>query len=567
MDQFPTEILSQIFPELTFTAKVNFASTCKKWRDFIRDSTLYQDLTVDGTSHTSAFKNFFEDHPEYRDKVHSLHLSSTDIEISAVLALPVLFPELKELVWDGEYKNGAKSDEEESDDSDDDDGFFVSRSPSGINFLEEYEKLVDAKIAESWNSITSFEEADHYPLTATILEYGGFCNLINLDVDLDDDDHSGALLIKQLMKAPKLKTLRLSHGKMSLQDFDELCSNAQQLETLQLSKIDITGPNETSTVSATFGNLERLQIDTCKGENTGKILMRMSGKCPNLKSLKVYPEYGDRNWDDEGAHLATFVSGCPHLKCYDVDFFPVTPDILAAMNKNGIKLEAITTEPEELPKQIKDLLASNQKNFIDAITLNCSLLSSFTDTERQELFNALQGFPKLKCLAIKSNGKYDVANIPINGFLQHCHNLETISLLNCKPELVSGASDNFTTKLKHLILENTASTISINGKVTDFISKTCPDLTMLDINFPYNTDNEIEFTNHKFTCIKLHCISYICDKRQFYNVKNTQGTKVYRMNYGTLEEYTKPPWNRINVSLSYASCDKLKIEEAYVLDP
>ncbi|CEP15861.1 hypothetical protein [Parasitella parasitica] len=100
--------------------------------------------------------------------------------------------------------------------------------------------------------------------------------------------------------------------------------------------------------------------------------------------------------DSEAAHLATFISSCPPLlKCYDVDFVPVAPDILTAIDKSGIKLEATTAAPGNSQKQIKDLFASNQKYIIEAMkTLNRPLSSSLMATERQDIVNTLQGFPQ-----------------------------------------------------------------------------------------------------------------------------------------------------------------------------
>ncbi|CEP18715.1 hypothetical protein [Parasitella parasitica] len=446
------------------------------------------------------------------------------IAVSALLALPELFPSLKQVVCLVSYDTVA--DAEEFDNPDDYAGSAVSQSASNIQ--KKHERFVNHRIAEHWNNITGFKEEASYPLAAAILENGGLCNLIDLDVgkdpaDIDDDDDSDddsddgiddgidddsddgihddsddvkygynfTSLIKQLSKAPKLKTLRLA------------C----------VSKFE---------------------------------------------SLKVNPH--GFNWDVKRPQLEAFVSSCPRLKCYDVNQYPITPEILAAMDENGIKLEAMTTVANNLPKQIDDLLFSNQKDSIKTMTLSFPLNSSFMDAKRQDLFNSLQGFPNLKCLTIKCGV------IPINEILQCCKYLETIKLQYCQLVLASGASADFTTKLKHLILEEVKMTR--NGDVSGFISKTCPALTRLEITYKYiSCILEFKFPDHKFTSIKVSITEG--NRRQRYVVKNVQGTRICRMTSNGLVISTDPleSFESNFLYLTYASCDALKIEDTYVSDP
>ncbi|KAI8637735.1 hypothetical protein BD408DRAFT_486043 [Parasitella parasitica] len=282
-------------------------------------------------------------------------LFETNIKKSDILALPKQFPNLQDFVWTD--SNDDTDEDEEFDDeeslAEDDNGYFddfddfddsVGFQCSDVDTLKDYERLVNEQNAKHRDRITSFKEEGHFPLAKKILENNGFCNLSNLNLEIGYTDYS-SLSIKHLEKASKLKTPHLVNGSMSTLIFDELCSNVQQLETLQLSSICIAGPNENLPAFATLKKLEKLQIVDCEEESNGRMLKRMAGKCPNLKSLNICPNDNILNWDDEEvnlaaiasscSHLAALASSCPNLKCCDVDFYPIKPEILAAIDASG----------------------------------------------------------------------------------------------------------------------------------------------------------------------------------------------------------------------------------------
>ncbi|KAI8647712.1 hypothetical protein BD408DRAFT_104720 [Parasitella parasitica] len=205
MDQLPKESLLRIISYLAISEKLNLAATCKRLKHLVMNSDLYKNLVLRGDRSFYDFKEYFENYKEYQRQVRNLQLRFMFIEPSVVLALPKQFVNLREIGWISE------------------DSFE--------------EVAVNEQAAQHWKNITRFKEHSPSFISAGILEQDGFCNLIELDVEICDNCDS---LICQLSKAPKLKILRLKHFEITLLALDQLQCNAQQLEVLNLRNFRVS---------------------------------------------------------------------------------------------------------------------------------------------------------------------------------------------------------------------------------------------------------------------------------------------------------------------------------------
>ncbi|KAI8639732.1 hypothetical protein BD408DRAFT_404637 [Parasitella parasitica] len=303
-----------------------------------------------------------EENKPYRNQIRRLGVKvyfSNAAKAEAVLALPEIHPNLQELVWE----NGTPYDTDESD---------ISKI------------IVNENIAEHWKRITSFQDCNNYCLSSKILEHGGLCNLVDLRVMFVGKERSEFKcnsLIQQLSNAPKLKTLKLEHGAMSLSHLHQLHCNAQQLEVLWLQDMELAyvGVNEQRLSISPSNTLKELRISRCSKEYNENMLQHM--KYPNLKTLQVYflDQFDQRYGETQ---LVEFVSHCPYLETYDVNIQTITPAILGAIDASGAKLKKITITiwSEEDPlRQFKDVLKSNQKDFVHTMKINYSYVSHYDE--------------------------------------------------------------------------------------------------------------------------------------------------------------------------------------------
>ncbi|KAI8642911.1 hypothetical protein BD408DRAFT_431979 [Parasitella parasitica] len=557
INEFPSEIISKIFTYLTFSEKKSCASTCRKWQNLILHSNFYEDLQIEGEEKFTLFNQYFqkEENKLYRNQIRRLgikvHFRNAD-QANALLALPEIHPNLQELVWE----NATRYDIDESD------------TPKIV---------VNENIAEHWKRITSFQDRNKYFLSSKILEYGGFCNLVELRVVFVGNERSEFkcnLLIQHLSNAPKLKTLRLEHGAMSLSHLHQLHCNAQQLEALWLQDMELAnvGVNEQRPLISPNNTLKELRIFDCSKEYNENMLQHM--KYPNLQTLRVcfskrcYEMYGENQ-------LAEFVSHCPYLETYNVGMHPITPAIMGAIDASGAKLKniSITIWPEEDPlRQFKDVLKSNQKDSVHTMNTNYSYIYPFDKAKVKGTFDTLEAFPSLKNLDIASIYFPSSHHFPLSNFLRKNLHLETLRLTdwnieNSNPlkKLWNDFSSEFKTTMtiKNLILDNVHCE---NEEFVPLISKTCPKLSKLTIFHDFNHELcNYEFPNHSFASITV-----IGPHNCYYQVTTEKETKCYKFVKGVLQKTCKESPDSTNspiFSLKYKSCKVLKIGNAYIDQP
>ncbi|CEP15316.1 hypothetical protein [Parasitella parasitica] len=510
INRLPPEILLKVFSYLTFSEKLNVAITCKKWETLVLNGNLFEDFKVEGEQSFQYLTKYFEHNKLHRSQVRRLGIVSPSyqaIEAIEIIPIPEQFPNLEELFWDnaGNYEDLSENENEDEDEDEDD------NNESEDHELHQYDTAINEENIECWKKTTKFTELDRFPISFAILKNGGFCNLVELDIDLLENLQQPlrpkyTLLIKHLTKAPKLKRLALRHSVMSLVDFDQLHCNTEQLEALCLDQMIIkeTANDEQNRSGLPIVNgLIELCIYGYSKEEDEILLTNVAGKYPDLKILKIHsqtnePVYGENL-------LIKIISDSPHLETYDVDIHPLTPKIMHAMDTNNLKLKAITIKlqyEEDLLMQIKNLIASNQKNSVETMKIVFSRFDYDNRIEIVEYFDFLKMFPRLKHLEL--NGVRDtyrhIPKFPIAVFLKKFQNLETLVLKNwiihvasvdSLLKLVSGPRNNFKTTLRSLILDSLDYEKWEKEEFLSFISKVCPKVSQLRITEPSdNYDGE-----------------------------------------------------------------------------
>ncbi|CEP13494.1 hypothetical protein [Parasitella parasitica] len=576
MESLPYENLVHIFSHLTFSEKRNLASTCKKWHALIMNSyLLYTDFQIHNELNYSLFKNYFLQKSNNNQDVRNLYLSFTYIETAELLALLEHFPKLQELDWEDHVDIDLD--------------------------------LVNEENAKYWRKITRFTETGHVPLSTKILQYNGFCNLIELDVNFHGSDDCD-LLVQQLSKAPKLAVLTFRNGEMFLSDLAQLQQNTPNLESLELYEMELMEASddnddvdETATTSsgssmterrinatnvATSNKLKQVEINDYTIDRYRGFLAYVALNYKNLETLTIHR---DKNSEEaflsrtNPAHLIAIASNCPRLVSYDVDIHPITAAVLKEMDLNGIRMKRMRISPYRnslLTQQIKDILESDQKNFIETMVIDCSCPSFFpskhTDSKkddiskrRSELFASLQKFPKLK--HVEMIGKYNcqghlLADFPFDELLKPLNeHLKIIKLVNWNMSLAAVNDRRFEAKkLRDLILVD-VNINNANEKVMPFVSKTCQNLSKLTIKRTIQHDKTymIECPGHRFTCITLNWKA-IEGRQYYYNVNKNVW---YTVDDGVLQTTCSEPPESVEhptVSLDYSSCTSLRIGNAYV---
>ncbi|CEP09634.1 hypothetical protein [Parasitella parasitica] len=534
MLQICNEVLFQIFDYLTASDK----EICIR---------VYEQL---------LFNKYFQEYKSRRNQVHRLRISlyGNASHVNGILALPEQFQHLREFV----YRHN-KDDRNESD---------ISKI------------VIDERVAQHWQGITTFHIDDKYLVSSKLLQYGGFCNLVELGVRFGGSERSELkcnALIQYLSNAPKLKILNLDHGKMSIGHFYQLHCNAQQLEVLSFHDMDLASRdvNKQERLIASSNTLTELRLLQCSQEFNESMLGRT--EYSNLKILQVHiSEIHDEKYGED--QLIEFVSHCQYLQNYDVSIYPITPAIVKAMDASGIKLKELTIlslyDMNPL-NQVGCLRASNQICSILKMTIDYSYYQKYKKIQFRKLFNHLKGFPNLKHLNMVVISDNHFPSLPFDVLLTKCRNLETLELKYWRIQIgfklfnrsVIIPRRKFTTKLKALVLHE----VIDSDNSIKFISTTCPGLSKLTIFPKYNGYfPNIHFPNHNFASIKVDRPdrSIYHSNAYYYQVTDEKGTKWYKMLNGiqekTFEEFPTISEKNRMFSLTYKNCTTLQLGDTYI---
>ncbi|KAI8643139.1 hypothetical protein BD408DRAFT_431701 [Parasitella parasitica] len=511
MDRLPLEVFNEITSYLTCREKQKLLLVCQYWHKVIKNGNLFNNFSTKGRPKFEACASFFEQNETHRKQVKILRFTKPEASLDYILTIPERFPCLLDFVWANygasDYKNGVQIDNEK---------------------------------VEHWRNLTRFGEINRYPLSIDILKFGGFCNLTQLTINFHFSDTDCRPLVEQLAYAPKLKLLDLASAKMTLVDLELLHCNTPQLNTLYLSQImqerseafdaqleeQEAGMGAVSKANA----LTSLRVRNMRLPAGGFGLLApwmtyMAGKYRHIERLTIDGVGMIRGRQDYyESLLANIVTGCPHLTSYRVNIFPITPTLLAAMDKSGAQLKRIDLVEDPTVEQLGHLMSSGQSDSLETITMND------THLDANQLFKELEGFSKLKHLEV---GNRVMKPIFLDAAFHGLKSLETLRLSTWDICLESHSVSSVQTKLRSLTLEK----VVINNEdmnVMSFISKACPDLSKLSIQGQIEDLNKVfrvEFPHHYFTLIKLDILS-----NEYYKVSNHHKTVWYRFKDRRLQE-------------------------------
>ncbi|CEP14361.1 hypothetical protein [Parasitella parasitica] len=543
MDRLPLEIFNEVTSYLTCREKQKLLLVCQYWHEVIKSGNLFNNFSTKGHLKFKAGALFFEQNETHRKQVRSLRLTKPEASLDYILAIPERFPWLLDFVWANyglvDYKDGVKIDNEK---------------------------------VKNWKNITQFGEFNRYPLSIDILKFGGFCNLTQLMINFHFSDTDCRPLVEQLAHAPKLKLLDLASAKMTLVDLELLHFNTPQLETLYLSQImqeedDIFEAQLEERRAAGAGagagavsiahiladvRMLNMRIPTGGFGLLAPWMTYVAAKYHYIKHLTIGGVGMTRGRHDYyETELTDIVSGCPHITSYRVNIFPITPMILAAMDKNGIQLNRIDLVDDPTVEQIDHLLDSSQSNSLVTIIMDDTHLDS------TQLVNALESFSNLKHLEVGNKFRKPIF---LDTLLCRLKCLETLKLSTWDICLESLIADNVQTKLRSLILEKVVIN-NVNTDVMSFISSACPDLSKLSIQGQIEGPGRIfrvEFPHHYFTLIKLDILS-----NEYYKVNNRRQITWYRFKGRYLQESLRDDNtvlnNRPHVSIVYQGTTSLNV--------
>ncbi|GAN03727.1 hypothetical protein MAM1_0047c03182 [Mucor ambiguus] len=534
MNRLPLEIYNQITSYLTYNEKRKLLLVCRYWHNMIKNGNLFNNFAIKGHHKFKAAALFFENNISHRKQVRSLRLNNSEVGLDYVLNVPAHFPYIKDFVW---THYGAHQDE------------------TAINT---HTKV----IADYWNSLTSFGEVNRHLLSTEILKHGGFRSLTKLTVSFHFRGTSCSSLVQQLANAPQLTHIEFAFPNMALVDLEQLHLNVPQLEILYLSGVvqeeDDSLEGHGLEVVRIADRLTTLRMRNMSSARGGFVLTNawmsyMAAKYRRLERLTIDGAGMTRGRQDYfESRLKDIVAACPHLTTYKVNLFPMTSRIVSAMDSSQVKLKRVDLIDDTTEDQIQHLLYSRQCHSLETITMNNTQLAP------DVLFNALEGFAKLKHVEIECRQRQSVS---LDVVLQKLRCLETLKLSTWHIWLDKHAVHTIQTRLRSLVLEK-SDIDTADGDVMAFLASTCPNLSKLSIQGQIQDSDKtvfrVEFPYHYFTSIKLDIFG-----NKYYRVSNQQQTRWYqfcgRKLLGSHQDNQAIPKDQPHVTIVYKGSANLKI--------
>lgn len=218
-------------------------------------------------------------------------------------------------------------------------------------------------------------------------------------------------IAENIANLPALKVLKVSYIKIDLDDMETLHNGALELEKISFGSIELVDTSSILNVARgnnlllkaggepfvhkTASKLEGLSITLVADKtldnsdrisnNLAKWIVYAGQKYPSIERLLIAPNnstynlyVGDRSLGDP---LTKATSHMPNLKIYQMGFSNVIPNILRALDDNGVELDTIelsVTSEKDLINQIGSFKCSHQKQHVSTISILC-VESYFTD--------------------------------------------------------------------------------------------------------------------------------------------------------------------------------------------
>ncbi|KAL7311319.1 hypothetical protein PS15m_009097 [Mucor circinelloides] len=461
MERLPSEIRYAIFSNVHNLKQCRLVS--KSWYSMITDDLLHRFVII---SSTAGFA-LYEKHPDLANHVRQLCCMLCPVE--KALALSHLFPNLQHLDFNV-YIPDTRTD------TDDDHSCQIqslAKTPywtSSITVIEECNYLTTS-LTSLW--LETAMAAGEKLANLRVLRISLF------DYEKIDPTHtymSAYILRKQqflrsLQFAHSLRQLTLDRMHVSLQDLDIIHENVPTLQSLAL--IDTTVrlnqnaaypyydvDQQIEHVNSYVKNdqvpsLRHLEINLHSGKGLNgpqphKIIKywikHVALKYTDLTSFTLHCNISMRSTsytDEDTLSMLPMIASCQRLQTFNIILFPITKDLLQAMDRNKIKLRTLgfeTTTNTSLKIQLTRLSDSDQCNHIQHLTIQSNYAGGYHEYNhkralkrdiqrfRPSLFQPLSKFPQLTTLEFKCTFGRSCELAQLIQILIHCKSLQSLTL-------------------------------------------------------------------------------------------------------------------------------------------
>ncbi|EPB89465.1 hypothetical protein HMPREF1544_03696 [Mucor circinelloides 1006PhL] len=461
MERLPSEIRYAIFSNVYNLKQCRLVS--KSWYSMITDDLLHRFVII---SSTAGFA-LYEKHPDLANHVRQLYCMLCPVE--KALALSHLFPNLRHLDFNA-YITDARMD---TDDHHSCQIQSLAKTPywtSSITVIKERNYLTPS-LTSLW--LEAAMTAGEKLANLRVLRIGLF------DYEKIDPTHTymrAYMLRKQqflrsLQFAHSLQQLTLDRMHVSLQDLDIIHENAPTLQSLAL--IDTTlrlnqnaaypyynVDQQIEHVNSHVNNdqvssLKRLEINLHSGKGLNGPQPHEIIKCwikhvalkyTDLTSFTLHCNISMRSTsytDEHTLRMLPMIASCQRLQTFNTILFPITKDLLQAMDRNKIKLRTLgfeTITSTSLKNQLTRLSDSDQSNHIQHLKIQSNYAGGYHEYNQKRalkkeiqrfepsLFQPLSGFPQLTSLEFKCTFGRSCELAQLIQILTHCKSLESLAL-------------------------------------------------------------------------------------------------------------------------------------------
>ncbi|KAI8638354.1 hypothetical protein BD408DRAFT_25925 [Parasitella parasitica] len=437
IDRLPVEVFLNCLDFLSKNEQLECLSVNKSLYNAIQISgKLHESIVVSKPKDFASMRTFFDKNKEFSKQVKKLQIINVRLDINAYMALPVLFPNIKEF------------------------SFVNPDYPiRGYN---------SRKVLAAFNpwavTLTSLKEAGTPVIAFTLLSKKSCPQLQRLSLDIlgIDDEEKKFVLYDYLKSCPNLKILDLNFANTTLEHMEKIHKYLPNLKTLLFRDIGFPESRFKST-PAPAHSMETLFLDeiTFLG-NMDMWLVYFSQKYPNLRNLiigKAEDMYdGQIAYEDKyEASLVKLVTGLKTLEFYSVQCLKLTSAVFDAMDRAGVRLKKIELGIYEAEDSFPLLVKSQQITSLTSLTISGTSYESMAYGDKKKFIQDLAKFPNLKHFRINQS-KEEVDGpqsnrVPLDFMLESLRSLESMQMDFFTLEITREMEEPFDTKLKKLVIE------------------------------------------------------------------------------------------------------------------
>lgn len=437
IDRIPLEILLHCLSYLPLNEKLECLRVNKSTYNVIHTSdALYESVTITNLEDFTNMHTFFTKYKELSKHVKKLHISDTTLDVNTYMALPALFPNVKDF------------------------SFIDTDNPE-----RDYDDKKVCAAFKPWaETLLSLQEFGTPVAAFSLLANVACPQLRNLSLNMIgmEDEEAKFALYDYLENCPNVRLLDLKYLNTTIDHMEQIHDHLPNLEVLSLTQVglpendsDEDPPNQAEKLETVF-----ISDFTVVTDFDGWLLY-MALKYPNLKNLVVgkaldmYDEEvafeGDYQWG-----LLELVSTNSKLELFSPQCLQLPPIAFKKMDAAGIKLKKI--ELSILAEETFPLLMQSQQiHSLISLTISNTSYSSMTYRNKSKFHQDLKKIKNLKHFRINQS-KEEVNSpednrVPLDDLLKVLPSLESMQMDFFTLVISRKSKKPFNTKLKKLVLE------------------------------------------------------------------------------------------------------------------